>query len=197
MDKKISAIVLAAGLSTRMGKPKLILPWGKTTIIGQVVHVLLGAGIIDIVIVTGAYKREVEDAISQYPVRFVHNPNAISEEMTTSLQKGLEAINDDTDAIMIVLGDQPQIELKVIEKLIDTYCQSDHKLVFPSYQQRRGHPWIVDRSLWSEILLLSRSDTLRDFVRYHGNEINYVLVDRDSILRDIDTPEEYSKQRPE
>jgi len=197
MKKKISAIVLAAGMSKRMGRPKLILPWGETTIIGQVVHVLLESGINDIVIVAGAYKGEVEKALNNFPVRFAHNPKSTSDEMTRSLQIGLEAINENTDAVLVVLGDQPQIEIKVLEKLIDSYCQSAKKLVFPSYQKRRGHPWIVDRSLWSEILILSWPDTLRGFVNEHANEIDYVVVERDTILRDIDTPEEYSRQRPE
>ncbi len=191
----IGAVVLAAGRSQRMGRPKMVLPWGETTVIGRVVEVLLASGVEDIVIVTGGARKEVESALAGYPLRIVYNPDYADGEMTRSLQVGLYALGTRVEAALVVLGDQPQIEQTVLEAVIGAYEQGS-QLVVPSYQIRRGHPWLVARSLWDSLLELRSPETLRDFLNDYASEIVYLDVDTPSIIQDLDTPDDYHRFRP-
>jgi molybdenum cofactor cytidylyltransferase len=193
---KIAAVVLAAGHSRRMGAPKLALPWGESTVIGQVLSVLTQTGIQDIVVVTGGARQEVQQALQGWPVRQVYNPNHGQGEMLSSFQVGLEALGDDPNAALVVLGDQPQIQTQVVVKLLQTYAETGAHLVIPSYQMRRGHPWLVDRSLWAAVLAIRAPATLRDFLNDHQDSIHYVTVETGTILQDLDTPGDYVSYRP-
>jgi len=196
-DCKISAIVLAAGLSTRMGQPKMVMPWGKTTVIGQVVSSLSSAGIEPVIVVTGRAKGEVEEALQGSGALFALNPNYANGEMLCSIQTGIQVLPPIIDAFLLVLGDQPQIEIAVIQQLITQYIKKRSPLVVPSYQMHRGHPWLVDHSLWGELIRMKPPETMRDFLNRHPQEIDYVNVDSDSILRDLDTPEDYRRYAPD
>jgi molybdenum cofactor cytidylyltransferase len=192
---KISAIVLAAGASRRMGNPKMVLPWGNTTVIGHVTSVLMASGVGEIVVVTGGSQREVEAALKNQPVRLVFNSHFDTGEMLSSLQVGLSHMNDDVDTVMVVLGDQPQIKTEVIREIIHTYIETKAPLVIPSYQNRRGHPWLVSRPLWKNIFKLNPPDTLKDMIDEFTDYIVYVPVDTDTILRDLDTPDDYLREK--
>jgi len=192
----ISAIVLAAGLSTRMGCPKLTLPWGSTTVIGQVVATLVQAQVDDIVVVTGAARTEVEAALEQArwgKVRTVFNPRYEVDNMLVSLQAGINVLGKQVDAMLVALGDQPQIEAGVVRLLVDTYQTEGYPLIVPSFDLRRGHPWIVDRALWPALLSAAAGSTMRDFLHAHTGQITYIAVSSSSILRDLDTPEDYAR----
>jgi molybdenum cofactor cytidylyltransferase len=191
----ISAVVLAAGLSTRMGRPKMILPWGSTTVIGQVVATLLQGQVDDIVVVTGAARTEVEAAVGQGrwgAVRTVFNPRYTEDDMLVSLQAGIAALGGQVDATLVALGDQPQIEAEVVRLLVDTYRSEDHPLIVPSFRMRRGHPWVVARTLWPDLLSAPAGSTMRDFLHAHTGQITHIAVSSSSILRDLDTPEDYA-----
>jgi molybdenum cofactor cytidylyltransferase len=192
----IAAIVLAAGLSRRMGRPKLLLPWGGAIVIGQVVDVLLDAGASPVVVVTGGTHKQVEQALQGKPVRLAFNPRYAEDEMVRSLQIGLAELSDQVEATLVVLGDQPQIEIQVVQALMLDYQTSRALLVIPSYQMRRGHPWVVDRKLWPALMTLHLPDTLRDFVSAHASQIRYLNVERASVLQDLDTPEDYQRYAP-
>lgn len=192
----IGAVVLAAGLSQRMGRPKMILPWGDTTVIGQVVNVLLAAEVDEIVVVTGGAQKEVEATLQGFPVRTIFNPDYANGEMAQSLRVGLEAFPARVAAALVALGDQPQVDKDVVELVIDTFKQSKRPLVVPSYRNRRGHPWLLARSLWSVIRQMKSPLTLRDFLHNQGSQIRYVEVDTPAILKDLDTPMDYQRSRP-
>lgn len=189
----ISAIVLAAGQSTRMGQPKLILPWKDTTVIGQVVKILLSSVLDEIIVVTGGAQHQVKSNLQEFPVRFVSNPRFESTEMTSSLQVGMTTLRKDTEAILVTLGDQPQIEISVVEDIINLYGQTRSHLVIPSYKKRRGHPWLIDHHLFHKIIKLNEDETLRDFLDQHQEEIRYLQVDNESVLQDLDTLADYQK----
>jgi molybdenum cofactor cytidylyltransferase len=198
---EIAAILLAAGSSTRMGHPKLILNWKDTTILGKVVSTLANAGIPDIIVITGAVReqlaRHVEQLSTDYPVRTVHNPAFLVGEMLSSVQTGLKTLQPATKAVLITLGDQPQIQENTILSILSAYQHSRSALVIPSYRMHRGHPWLVSRELWPQLLDLNHPQTLRGFLEGHASEIDYVTVDNDSILQDIDTPEDYTFHKPD
>jgi CTP:molybdopterin cytidylyltransferase MocA/branched-subunit amino acid aminotransferase/4-amino-4-deoxychorismate lyase len=190
---QITAVVLAAGASRRMGRHKMLLPWGDTTVIGQVVSTLRAAGVLEPVIVTGRAGQEVQAALQAAPVRWAHNPDYETTEMLQSLQLGIRQIAEQAEALLIVLGDQPQIEAEVIRQVMQAFDARRSTLIIPSYQHRRGHPWLVHKSLWAELLSMPADATLRQFLNRHADEIEYLNVDTSSVLMDLDTPEDYEK----
>jgi molybdenum cofactor cytidylyltransferase len=192
----IAGIILAAGLSRRMGQPKMILPWGETTVIGHVAGILQAAGIQSIMVVTGGTANLVETALANYPVSTVFNPNYANGDMLFSIQAGLAAIPERIQAALVVLGDQPQIETGTVREMLDLYRREKPPLAVPSYNMRRGHPWLIEKSLWPDILNLTPPATMRDFFQQHHTMISYLEVDTASVLSDLDTPEDYEKNRP-
>jgi molybdenum cofactor cytidylyltransferase len=192
----IAAVVLAAGLSRRMGSPKLVLPWGATTVIGRVVQVLRSGGADEVVVVTGGHHDLVEQALRGDPARIVFNPDYEQGEMLSSLQAGMAALSETVEAALVALGDQPQIEGWVIRQVLTVYRRSGAGIVVPSYQMRRGHPWLTARRLWPELFSLCQPLTLRDFLRAQAGEIVYETVDTPTILSDLDTPDDYRRERP-
>jgi molybdenum cofactor cytidylyltransferase len=196
----IAAIVLAAGQSRRMGYPKLTLPWGKTSVLGQVIITLATAGINDIVIVTGAVLEQITNLVDlyvkKYPVRTIYNDGYAKGEMLSSLQIGLSAMKPETLATLVVLGDQPQIMVSIVRQIISTYLETGAPLIIPSYQMRRGHPWLVARTQWDSLLDLTSEQTPHDFLTAHAADIHYLPVETSTILQDIDTPAEYEQQQP-
>lgn len=194
---RIGAVVLAAGQSKRMGMPKMLLPWGSKLVIAQVVDTLVESGIDPIVVVTGGAGDEVAKTLMDRPVEIVRNLAYATNEMLDSLKIGLGSIPAHIDAILIVLGDQPTIQPQTIIGLRERYSERRQTLIIPSFQMRRGHPWLVDRSLWNDVLSLREQETLRDFLRAHQNEIEYLMVDTATILLDMDTPADYEQQKPD
>jgi len=192
----ISAIVLAAGESKRMGQPKMLLPWGNMTVLGQVLTVLRRANVDDIITVTGGFREQVEAVAKGHNSRTVFNAEYAINEMLRSIQLGLGSLKAEVEAALICLGDQPQVQEGSARKVRETFERSRSRLVVPSYQMRRGHPWLVARPLWEEILKMKSPGSPRDFLNAHSKEIEYVEVYNSSILDDLDTPEDYLKFKP-
>ena len=191
----ISAVVLAAGASRRMGSAKMLLPWKNTTVIGNVVRTLLDSGVIEPVVVTGRDQMGVCKALEGLPVRWAHNADYDHTEMLQSLQIGLACVPERAEAILIALGDQPQIEGDVIREIIAEYYKPSGSIIIPSYLVRRGHPWLVQRMYWPEILALPAEASLRQFLNAHASEIHYLDVNTPTVLMDLDTPQDYEKYR--
>jgi molybdenum cofactor cytidylyltransferase len=193
----ISAIILAAGESKRMGQPKMLLKWGQTTVLGHVISTFQQAGIQDIVVVVGGARKQVEEIVDQHGARSVYNEEHANGEMLLSLQRGIEAQSPQTQATLIALGDQPQIQEGTVRLICEAFQSGKFRLIVPSFEMRRGHPWLVERSLWKEILAMRPQQSPRDFLNQHAQEIDYVQVRTSSILADIDTLEDYQRSRPQ
>lgn len=190
----ISALVLAAGRSTRMGQLKQLLPLGQHTIIEQVVTTFLASSVDEVVVVTGCEHTEVEAVLRAYPVRCVYNPDFAAGEMISSVQVGLHALGPDVSAALLAVGDQPQIEGHVIEQVLTAWRSGlPDRIVIPSYQMRRGHPVCLPRSVWPAVWALGWQDSLRSLWATHTDRIGHVIVDTPSILGDLDTPEDYRR----
>ena len=188
----ITAVILAAGESRRMGRPKMLLPWGQTSVLGQVVSNFRSAGVEDLLVVTGGARAQVE-ALTGGVARTVFNPDYTRGEMLSSVQCGLRNLPPDCEASLIALGDQPFVKTSSVRKVINAYAVNRTTLVAPSYQRRRGHPWLVTAQHWPEIIGMRTPLTLRDFLINHQDEILYVNVDDPGILMDLDTPDDYAK----
>ncbi len=196
-QNRIGAVVLAAGLSTRMGVPKMALPWKDATVLGSVLQELAKAHLARTVVVTGGARQIVEGICADYPVRTVFNPDFGNGEMTDSIRVGMEALPKELDAVLIVLGDQPQIRAETISGLIDFYKATGSSIVVPSYNMHRGHPWLIAPGLWDELKQLSPEDTMRDFLKRHSEEIAYFVVDSAEIMADLDTFADYIRAKSE
>lgn len=192
----ISAIVLAAGESKRMGQPKMLMPWGNSTVLGQVIVTFQQAGVEDILVITGGAREDVEQIIKQKKVRSVFNERFASDEMLSSLQLGLAAQLSQAQATLIGLGDQPQVQAGTVRLICERFKDQRSKLIVPSFQKRRGHPWLVERALWRKLLNMQFPESPRDFLNQHAKEIDYVEVDTTSVLADLDTPQDYRTSHP-
>jgi molybdenum cofactor cytidylyltransferase len=194
MNKNLCAIVLAAGLSQRMGKPKMGLPWRGSTVLGAVLKTLDETGFENILVVVGGSRELVEDIIgkSGLDVGIAFNSSYQNGEMTDSIRVGLASIGKNIEAVLIVLGDQPQMETATINLLLEEYKLTGSELIVPSYQMRRGHPWLIGRRFWPDLLNCGPEFTMRDFLKKNSSKIHYVVVDTPSIVQDLDTPEDYA-----
>ncbi len=192
----IAAVVLAAGMSRRMGRAKQTLPWGEKTVITHIVQTLLDAQVPNIVVVTGAENVQVSALLADLPVTVVFNPNYQQHEMLVSLQSGLLSLSPQVEAALVCLGDQPQVKVEVVQAVTDAFTHTRAGLVVPSFNHRRGHPWLVARALWDDLLQLSPEHTLRDFLNAHQQHIHYLEMATDTILQDLDTPHDYQKYQP-
>lgn len=190
---RITAIILAAGLSTRMGSPKMLLDWQGSTVLETVLKTVTESPIDDVILVYGAWKNEILKIIGKFSIQPVYNPDFSNGSMLVSLQTGLSHIHEPSDGFMVILGDQPMLSKTVIEKVILDFRSTGKMLVLPSFNYRRGHPWLINISLKNEILGIEEPRNLRDFLKNHETEIFYSVVDDPTILADLDTPEDYQK----
>jgi len=186
----IWAIVLAAGESRRMGSPKMMLPFNRTTVIGQVIENVLAAGKIDTLVITGAERDEIMKAINRYPVQHSYNEN-YSSGMLSSVQCGFAFLPDDCHAALIMPGDQPMISTREITKVIEAWKASGKGIVMPAYDGKRGHPLVVDMKYRAEVLSLPEEEGLRALAARHPDDVLEAETDDPSVLRDIDTREDY------
>ena len=196
----ISGILLAAGLSTRMGQPKQLLPFGESTIVETVIDNMLGAKFNEVIVVVGHCAEQVQDILGERPVKIVFNSN-YHDGMLTSAQTGIRSLNfanarnkSNRDAFSLMLVDQPFITSELTDKVIDAYGQTDKGIVLPSYNYKRGHPVIFHHRYANDILALgTESGGVRSLFKSHSEDIHYVNVDTDDVLRDIDYREDYER----
>lgn len=192
---RVGAVILAAGMSRRMGQAKLVLPYKGSTVIGTVLAALNAAGVSPLIAVTGGANEEVEAEIKRLPfdVLVTRNPEPDQTEMMDSLRLGMKHLPEFLDAFLIVLGDQPQIQPEIVTRMVQEFQDSHQPLIIPSYKMRRGHPWLIGRDLWAALQGMQPQQTMRDFLNQNSDRINYLDVDTNSILEDIDTPEDYRR----
>ena len=186
-------LVLAAGRSSRMGCQKMNLPWKETTVLGSIIHTLADGGLDQVFIIANPIRiPEIPASGRDIKIKVVENPEAERSEMLVSIQTGLRSLPEETEFAIICLGDQPTIQANVVSDIKIAATLSKGNLIFPSYRKRRGHPWLVGRVYWTEIIALDKNDTIRTFLDRHKQEIYYLEYDCDA-PQDLDTPEDYQK----
>ena len=191
----ISAVVLAAGLSTRMGRLKQLLPYAEHTVIEQVVATLLASPVEDIVVVTGHERAQIDATLEKWSVRVVFNPSYAEGEMLSSVQGGLRTLPSASQAALLVLGDMPGQKADVVRQLVQVYrATGDGSIYVPSYRMRAGHPVLVPRPFWQAVIEAPCQASLRSVLRGPDTPISWVEVDTSSVLRDVDTPKDYEQE---
>ena len=185
--KSCSAILLAAGRSSRMGAFKPLLPFGNKTVIECCIDSLREGGVETIVVVLGHREDDVRKNLTG--VSFAVNPDPDSE-MGASIASGVNKLPDDAQATLIALADHPAIPASVVTTVIEAWTQGA-RIVIPTWQGRGGHPVLVDLSFRPELLNLTESGGLRALFESHRKLVSRVPVDSPFIARDMDTWDDY------
>jgi molybdenum cofactor cytidylyltransferase len=188
----ISAILLAAGESRRMGKFKQLLSFAGKTFIECCVDNLLASRVDEVIVVTGHREADVRNAIGIRHVRFANNPD-YRDGMSSSIKRGVEAISKGARACLIALADQPQIGADVINSIIEAYDKNGSLIVIPTYEGKNGHPIILDLKLRDEILAIDAAQGLKQVVHAHSSDIIRIEAFTDAVLTDFDLPEDYQR----
>ncbi len=196
--RRVTAVILAAGQSTRMGVNKLLLSWGTGTVLGQTVQNALASDASAVLLVTG-HEVEAVTAVAQAAgATTLYNP-AVAQggEMITSLQAALRQLPETVTAVLVILGDQPMVLPETLNRLLHAYYQGAGDLIAPVYQGQRGNPVLIGRRYFAELLALPSTAAPRDVLRRHAHALHLVEVETPAILQDLDRPEDYQRwQRP-
>lgn len=188
--KDIAAIVLAAGMSRRMGAFKPLLPFGDSTVIESCINNIRQAGVEKIVVVIGHRSDDVRAQLKHFPVTFTVNPEPDSE-MSASIALGVGEIRDDTKAVLITPVDHPAVPPEIIKAVIDEWRRSGFRLIQPEYESRGGHPVLIDLSYQDELLHLNPQTGLRSLFAEHREQVRRLPVSSPLVARDMDTWEDY------
>lgn len=194
MDTTLSGVVLAAGESRRMGRPKQLLPFGEETILERVVDTLLSAGVGEVIVVLGHVADRVRVVLGDRPVKVVVN-ESYREGMLSSVQCGMRAIGAEQAAVLFALGDQPHIETHLVSEVIRAYRAGEAGMVIPCYGGKKGHPIIINVPRYRDAILnLPAHVGLNALVQEHADDVRFIDVATEDIIRDIDVPEDYTRE---
>jgi molybdenum cofactor cytidylyltransferase len=187
--KRVAAILLAAGRSRRMGAFKPLLSFGPQTVIESSVANLRAGGVDDLTVVVGHRGDEIREKLQSAGVTFVVNPDP-DTSMATSISLGAGQVGEQIGAVLITPADHPAIPGDTI-KLIVNEWELGAALVQPEYEGRGGHPVLIDRQYFDELLHLDPERGLRGFFEQHRERTLRLPVSSPFIARDMDTWEDY------
>ena len=190
--RKISAILLAAGESKRMGVNKLALPWGRKTVLERCVDVLVRSNIKEVVVVLSDRTKALGSRLRGPKVRRVMNPN-YERGMSTSIRRGVQAVDRKSDGILIALGDQPLLRTKTINALIHALVQEKGKIIVPIFRGRRGHPVLFGPTFAKELLQLKGDVGARSLLQRHPKSVFEVRTRSEGVVVDVDTWNDYRR----
>jgi molybdenum cofactor cytidylyltransferase len=194
VDTTLAGIVLAAGESRRMGRPKQLLPFGERTILERVVDTLLSAGVGEVIVVLGHLADRVRAVLGNRPVKAVVN-ELYRQGMLSSVKCGVRAIRAEHNAVLFALGDQPHIESAVVSEVIQAYRAGEAGIVIPRYGGKKGHPIIMNLRRYREVILnLPEHVGLNALMQEHADDVRLIDVATEDIIRDIDEPGDYTRE---
>jgi len=192
----IPAIVLAAGRSSRMGRPKATLPAGDgLTFLTRIVRTFLASRVDDVIVVVGHDADAIAASFSEsgLPARFVVNRDYDKGQLS-SLIAGLNAIDrPGVAAILVTLVDVPFVSAATVRAVIDAYRMTRVPIVRPTSRGRHGHPLLIERSLFDAFRGADMSTGAKPIVRAHASAIGDIAIEDEGAFTDIDTEEEYRK----
>ncbi len=188
--RSLAALVLAAGRSTRMGGPnKLLAEIGGRPLVRIAVEQALASQARPVIVVTGHQRERVEAALNGLDVRFVHNPD-YADGISTSVKAGIAAVPADADGAIVCLGDMPQVDAKLIDRLLAAFDPEKGALVVvPTMDGKRGNPVVWSRRFFPELGGLGGDVGARHLIASYPEAVAEVPVAGRAALVDVDTPD--------
>ncbi len=191
----ISAVILAAGESRRMGKQnKLLLPVGGEALLVKLVASVCASDVGQVLVVIGHEAEKIRRELNEFPLNFVYNPN-FSEGMTTSIKSGVKVVSHECDGLLICLGDMPFINTSEINKLIHAYVKNRIKgeglIVVPVFKRQRGNPVLFSIEFRNDILEHKKESGCKEVIMKNSDSVMEIEMDDEKMLLDVDTMEDY------
>lgn len=193
----IAGLILAAGASRRLGRPKQLEPWREgITLLGAVIEAARSYGLDELWIVLGSGSDQVMAEVDLDDVGIIENPEW-EEGLASSLRVGLDAITRQSraDAVLVLLGDQPDISPEVVDKLLGRRPRSKAMAIVPKYRYTWGNPILIDRTLWPRLMSLSGDEGAKRLLQAHPEWVEEVWVES-LPPRDVDTAADVEELRP-
>ncbi|MCB8875979.1 nucleotidyltransferase family protein [Acidisoma silvae] len=190
---RIAAIVLAAGLSRRMGEVnKLLMPWpAGGTVLSATLSQVLASGAAPVILVTGHERDTVERATVHLPLMRVH-AGSYEQGLSASLRAGIAAVPDDCDAVLICLGDMPFVPAAVLRAMMAAFAPVEGRgIIRPTFDGKQGNPILWGRAHFAALGTLTGDRGARDILAA-STEVHRLPVESAGILDDLDTPEQFA-----
>lgn len=183
---RVAAIVLAAGTSSRLGRPKQLLPVGQSPLLQYTLNMVRHTTLEPRILVLGGYADEILRAVDTRGFEVVHNSDFATGQ-ASSLRAGLNAVPADIDAVAVILGDQPLVPSWLVDDLAAAFDSDKHVALRPTYSDGPGNPVILSRALFPELLTLDGDVGARDILRAHRTRIHELPFPNRAAPRDVDT----------
>jgi CTP:molybdopterin cytidylyltransferase MocA len=190
MSAHIVAMVLAAGLSSRMGEFKPLLPLGRGTVLERVVGLFRAAGVTDVRVVVGHRAGDLLPLLGDWGIRPVFNP-AYREGMFSSVAAGAADLEPTVTAFLVHPVDIPLVSPRTVQSLLGAWERGDHLIAYPTHQGRRGHPPLISAGLAPALCSWRGKGGLKSLLRQYESRVLEVEVEDAFILRDMDHRQEY------
>ncbi len=188
--RRVAAVVLAAGRSTRMGGPnKLLADIARRPLVRIAAEEALASRAKPVIVVTGHQREQVENALAGLPVELVHNPD-FADGLGTSVRAGIAAVPADADGAIVCLGDMPQVDAGLIDRLIAAFDPDQGALVvMPTFEGRRGNPVLWSRRFFPDLTAIEGDVGARHLIGRYSEAVVEVPLEGKAALVDVDTPE--------
>jgi molybdenum cofactor cytidylyltransferase len=187
---KVAGVLLAAGMSTRLGQPKQLLPFRGHTLLRHAAETGLAAGLDPLVVIIGAEAAAMRRELAGLPVLVVENPR-YAEGQSTSLRAGLAALPRDVAAVVTLLVDMPGVDAPLIQALVAAWEASGAPIVRPAHAGRPGNPVLFAAWLLPELARAEGDEGGRPVLRAHAADVQLLPVENPGVLQDVDTWEAY------
>jgi CTP:molybdopterin cytidylyltransferase MocA len=187
----ISALILAAGYSSRMGQFKPLLPLDGKPAIESTIATFRNAGITRISVVTGHEAAQLQPVLKNLNIAIVHNPDYASG-MYSSVQAGIRSFSEDVDACFLLPADIPLVRPRTVNTIAQHYALSRTPIIYPTFQGKCGHPPLIANCLFAEVLSGNGEGGLCALLQRHATDASKVEVLDEGILLDMDTPQDYA-----
>jgi molybdenum cofactor cytidylyltransferase len=202
----VSAVVLAAGMSTRMGRNKLLLTFRDKPLVVHAVDTLMASKAGEIIVVLGHESEKVWDRLEDYAgqvsnggqrrrVLLVKNPD-YRDGLSTSVRTGVQAVSPEAEAIMVYLADQPLLEPGDVDRIIEAFAAAKAKnkmIVVPFFKGERGNPVILDASLRDSILGIVGDVGCKGVIKRYPEKVYAIEMENDHVVRDVDDAQAYER----
>jgi molybdenum cofactor cytidylyltransferase len=190
----IATVILAAGESRRMGSLKQMLAWGQDTVLGKTINTFQEALTGPVFVVVGYEGSRIKRQLADRKVIWVDN-SAYQKGMSSSIVAGIKALPEEVEGILLALADLPLLQSDTIKKIADNFRSSKHRLIVPVFQGRTGHPVLIAKEFFPELLKLQGDAGAKKIIRENKEQTLFLNVNDPGIYLDIDEPHTYAKLR--